>query len=89
MENFESWEIGQTLDDCLTTGNTWILQETACDMGSISKKEQLEAENALLNARLAESAELVKMLVREYSGQLNRTSRLGKFIRSLYSFDGE
>lgn len=89
VEGFESWRIGQPADNCLATGSTWVRRKTARDSGSISRIEQLKAENVLLNARLAESTELVKMLVREYSDQLNRTSRLGRFIRSIYSIDGE
>ncbi|VBB26201.1 unnamed protein product [Acanthocheilonema viteae] len=85
VESFESWKIGQPSNDCLGTESTWI----ANDNSNISRIEQLKAENVLLNARLAESTELVKMLVREYSDQLNRTSRLGRFIRSIYSINGE
>uniref|UniRef100_A0A0R3RWB8 EF-hand domain-containing protein n=1 Tax=Elaeophora elaphi TaxID=1147741 RepID=A0A0R3RWB8_9BILA len=89
VEGLENWRTGQPADDCVATGNTWLRQRTARDASSISKMEQLKAENVLLSARLAESTELVKMLVREYSDQLNRTSRLGRFIRSIYSIDDE
>uniref|UniRef100_A0A1I7W3V9 Uncharacterized protein n=1 Tax=Loa loa TaxID=7209 RepID=A0A1I7W3V9_LOALO len=89
MESFESWQNGQPANDHLAAGSTWIRRKIARDSSNISKIEQLKAENVLLNARLAESAELVKMLVREYSDQLNKTSLLGRFIRSIYSIDGE
>ncbi|CAG9533510.1 unnamed protein product [Cercopithifilaria johnstoni] len=85
VESFESWKIRQPTGDCLGTRSTWM----ARDSSKISRMEQLKAENVLLTARLAESTELVKMLVREYSDQLNRTSRLGRFIRSIYSIDDE
>uniref|UniRef100_A0A915PXV1 UDENN domain-containing protein n=1 Tax=Setaria digitata TaxID=48799 RepID=A0A915PXV1_9BILA len=89
VESFESWRIGRSADDCLAAGSAWIRQRTSHDTNSISRIEQLKAENILLNARLAESTQLVKMLVQEYSDQLNRTSRLGRFIRSIYSIDEE
>ncbi|VDO46259.1 unnamed protein product [Onchocerca flexuosa] len=89
VESFGSWRTGRPADDCLATGNTWIQRKTFRDSTNILWIEQLKAENVLLNARLSESKELVKMLVREYSDQLTRTSRLGKFIRSIYSIDGE
>lgn len=85
VESLEGWGITEPINDCLTTGSAWM----ARDNSNISRMEQLKAENVLLNARLIESTELVKILVREYSDQLNRTSRLGRFIRSVYSIDGE
>lgn len=77
------------MDDCSAT---WCIGHGLSCSGSSngsSKLEQLRAENVLLNARLTESAELVKMLVREYNNQLNKTSRLGKLIRTIYSIDEE
>nr|CDQ00661.1 Bm10958 [Brugia malayi] len=88
VESFENWQIGQPAGDCLTARSTWIRRRTIAP-DSISKMEQLKAENVLLSARLIESTELVKMLIREYSDQLNRTSRLGRFIRSIYSINDE
>lgn len=85
VESLESWKIEQPTNDCLATGSTWMAHNSS----NISRMEQLKAENVLLSARLTESTELVKMLVREYSDQLNKTSHLGRFIRSIYSIDGE
>lgn len=89
MESFESWRTGRPADNCLATGNTYIRRKTSRDSTNILWIEQLKAENVLLSARLSESKELVKMLVREYSDQLTRTSRLGRFIRSIYSIDSD
>lgn len=46
---------------------------------------RLEAEKALLNARLIELKELVKHLVNKYKEQLDETSRLGDIFRRIYS----
>ncbi|KAM3726564.1 Ninein [Dirofilaria immitis] len=89
VESFESWRTRRPVDEYSATRSTWVYRRTPRDSTNISTIEQLKAENVLLNARLSESAELVKMLVREYSDQLTRASRLGRFIHSVYSIDEE
>ncbi|VDK28053.1 unnamed protein product [Gongylonema pulchrum] len=87
-----SWTAGQTTTANAADTHALTLvrdQSRNGSDGSSSKMEHLRAENVLLNARLVESSKLVRMLVREYNNQLDKTSRLGKLIRSIYSIDEE
>ncbi|VDN01027.1 unnamed protein product [Thelazia callipaeda] len=89
IEKFENHCMGRPFDDYIITGNNHMCRQGFSSNHGITKIEQLKAENLLLNARLSQSSELVKMLLREYSDELDRTSRLGKFIRSIYSINEE
>ncbi|VDK44610.1 unnamed protein product [Anisakis simplex] len=47
--------------------------------------ERLQMDNAILNARLIESRQLMKTIVASYGRQLDETSRLGKLLQLIYT----
>uniref|UniRef100_A0A915AHP8 EF-hand domain-containing protein n=1 Tax=Parascaris univalens TaxID=6257 RepID=A0A915AHP8_PARUN len=47
--------------------------------------ERLEADNAILCARLTESRQLVKSIAASYSRQLDETTRLGDLVQRIYA----
>lgn len=83
IESCKNWKL-EPLGQVTTTekATRWIRSTSRNENCQL---EQLRADNVLLNARLSESVQIIKMLVKEFSNQLDKTSRLGRFIRYIYS----